>query len=73
MACYPIGMKNKNHNSIFSARAGALGGRIRASLRIYTVGDGADSDVLFSMRLWYAAGLRQERLARDMECAAKPA
>jgi hypothetical protein len=66
-------MKNKHHTSIFSAKAGLLGGRVRASLRVYTLGDAADPDVLFSMRLWYAAGLRQERLARGMECSPKTA
>jgi hypothetical protein len=66
-------MKNKTHNSIFSARGGLLGGRVKASLRVYTLGEGAEADLYFSMRLWHAAGLRQERLARGMECAAKPA
>jgi hypothetical protein len=66
-------MKTKKHSSIFSARTGILGGKVRASLRLYTLGEGADAELLFSIRLWHAAALRQERLARGMECAAKPA
>jgi hypothetical protein len=40
---------------------------------VYTLGEGADTELLFSMRLWRAAGLRQAGLARGMECSAKPA
>lgn len=56
-------MTNTKRNSLFSARAGILGGRYRARLRIYTLGDGADARLLFSMRVWKAAVLRQARLA----------
>lgn len=66
MACYAIGMNNKNKNSLFSARAALPGGGAGARLRVYTLGHGADKELLFSMRLWYAAGQRQERLARLM-------
>jgi hypothetical protein len=57
-------MTNKTRYSILSARGGILGGRVNARLRIYTLGEGADSLMFFSLRLWQAAGLRQVRLAR---------
>ena len=69
MACYAIGMTNKNKHSLFSARAVWPGGGAGASLRVYTLGRGADKDVFFSMRLWLASAQRQERLAR---CPAYP-
>ena len=56
-------MTNLKRNSLFSAAAGIFGGRYRARLRIYTLGDGADARLLFSMRLWQAAAQRQARLA----------
>ncbi|HAT71940.1 MAG TPA: hypothetical protein DCS63_03910 [Elusimicrobia bacterium] len=63
-------MTNKNKQSLFSARAVLPGLGAGARLRLYTLGLGADREMLFSMRLWYAAAQRQERLAR---CAAYPA
>lgn len=60
-ACYAIGMTNKNHKSIISARGSALGGRFNGSLRVYTLGP--EADVYFSLRLWFAAAQRQQRLA----------
>jgi len=58
-----MGMNNKTRHSIFSARAG-LPGRMRARLRVYTLGRGADAQLLFSLRLWQAATLHQEQQAR---------
>ena len=58
-----MGMTNKTRRSIFSARAGMHGGRLGARLRVYTLGEGADSDMYFSLRLWQAAVSRQVRLA----------
>ena len=52
-------------------RGSALGGRVNARLRVYTLGGGADAQVFFSMRLWQAAACRQERLAAYTACAAK--
>lgn len=63
MACYPIGMTNRKHNSIISAKAGIFGGRFRGSLRVYTLGEGPGADIYFSLKLWQAAAERQERLA----------
>ncbi len=63
MACYAIGMENKNHRTLISARAGFLGGRFRGSLRVYTLGTGGDASVYFSLRLWQAAAERQARLS----------
>ncbi|OGR40673.1 MAG: hypothetical protein A2X35_09495 [Elusimicrobia bacterium GWA2_61_42] len=54
----------KNKHSLFSARAALPGGRTGARLRFYTLGSGADKQLLFSMHLWHAAAQRQERLAR---------
>jgi len=50
-----------------SARAGIPGLGVNARLRVYTLGTGTDTQLLFSMRLWLAAAQRQARLAR---CAA---
>ena len=58
-----MGMTNKTRQSLFSAHGGILGGRVRARLRVYTLGQGEDSQLFFSMRLWQAAGARQARLA----------
>jgi hypothetical protein len=61
-------MTNKKRNSIISARAGLLGGRFKARLRVYTLGDGDDSCTYFSLQLWQAATVRQAQLARLMTC-----
>lgn len=65
-----MGMTNNKRRSLFSARAGALGGRFRANLRIYSLGEGDDAQLYFSLRLWQAAAERQARLAREA-CAAQ--
>lgn len=44
-----------------------LGGRVRASLRVYTLDSGSGPDLYFSLQLWHAAARRQEQLSR---CAA---
>jgi hypothetical protein len=62
-------MTNRNHRSIISARAGILGGRLRGSLRVYSVGQGAEADIYFSLRLWHASVQRQARLSGPA-CAA---
>jgi hypothetical protein len=62
-ACYAMGMNNKKHRAIISAKAGILGGRFRGSLRVYSVGEGAEADIYFSFKLWQAALQRQERLS----------
>ncbi|MDD2804930.1 MAG: hypothetical protein PHV33_05205 [Elusimicrobiales bacterium] len=56
-------MTNKTHRSILSARGAALGGRFNGSLRVYTLGGGPDADVYFSLKLWFAAAQRQQRLS----------
>ncbi|HCC46715.1 MAG TPA: hypothetical protein DEQ38_01140 [Elusimicrobia bacterium] len=56
-------MTNKNRRSLLSAQAGAFGGRLRGSLRVYALGGGADTDIYFSFRLWLAAAQRQQRLS----------
>jgi len=61
-------MTNKNRQSLISAVAGIPALGLKAGLRVYTLGTGADTQLLFSMRLWLAAAQRQERLAR---CAAQ--
>lgn len=61
MACYAIGMTNRTHRSIISARGAALGGRLNGSLRVFTLG--GDGDVYFSVKLWFAAEQRQRRLS----------
>jgi hypothetical protein len=58
-----MGMTNRNHRSIISAKAGILGGRFKGSLRVYSVGQGADADIYFSLRLWHASLQRQARLS----------
>jgi len=58
VACYAIGMTNKNGRSLFSARAGIPGLGIKAGLRVYTLGTGADAQLLFSMRVWHEAARR---------------
>ena len=65
-----MGMTNKNRHSLINATAGIPSLGFKAGLRVYTLGTGADTQVLFSMRLWLAAAQSQERLAR---CAAYPA
>ena len=70
MTCYAIGMTNHKRRSLFSARAGILGGRYRANLRIYSLGEGDEAQTYFSVRLWQAAVQRQVRLARQA-CAAQ--
>jgi len=65
-----MSMANKNRSSIISARAGLLGGRFKARLRVYTLGTGEDSSLYFSLHLWQAATARQAQLSR---CAAYPA
>lgn len=60
-------MTNRNRFSIINATAGIPALGLRAGLRVYTLGSGADAHLLFSMRLWLAASQRQQRLAR---CAA---
>ena len=57
-----MGMTNRNRKSIVSARGGILGGRLNASLRVYSVGEGGDAHLFFSLRLWQAAVNRQARL-----------
>ncbi len=66
-----MGMTNTNRKSIISARAGFLGGRFKARLRVYTLGAGEDAYVHFSLRLWQAAVERQEQLARRAAYAAQ--
>lgn len=68
MACYAIGMTNIKRNSIISARAGLLGGRFKARLRVYTLGSGDESCTYFSLQLWQAATVRQAQLARLQTC-----
>jgi len=63
-----MGMNNKNRSSIISARAGFLGGRFKARLRVYTLGAGEDSSLYFSLRLWQAATERQAQLSRLANC-----
>jgi len=46
-----------------------LGGRVRASLRVYTLDDGSGPDLYFSIKLWQAAARRQEQLSRCAACA----
>ena len=58
-----MGMNNKKHRTIISARAGFFGGRYKGSLRVYTLGEGAEADIYFSLKLWQAAAQMQERLA----------
>jgi hypothetical protein len=62
-----MGMNNMNRVSIINAVAGIPALGLKAGFRVYTLGSGADTQLLFSMRLWLAAAQRQERLAR---CAA---
>jgi hypothetical protein len=64
-----MGMNNKKRTSLLSARAGMLGGRVRASLRVYTLDDGSGPDLYFSIKLWQAAARRQEQLSRCAACA----
>ncbi|MDA8132269.1 MAG: hypothetical protein M0011_12260 [Elusimicrobia bacterium] len=56
-------MNNRKHRTIVSAKAGILGGRLKGSLRVYTLGEGAGADLYFSVKLWQAAALRQQRLS----------
>ncbi|MDA8131831.1 MAG: hypothetical protein M0011_10055 [Elusimicrobia bacterium] len=58
-------MNNRKHRTIVSAKAGLLGGRLRGSLRVYTLGEGAEADLYFSVKLWQAAALRQRRLSGE--------
>ncbi len=53
-----------NRRSIISGKASILGGRLKASFRVYTLGSGADADLHFSLRLWQAAAQRQAQLSR---------
>jgi hypothetical protein len=62
-------MNNKKRTSLFSAKAGVLGGRVRASLRVYTLDEGSGPDLYFSVKLWQAAARRQEQLSRCAACA----
>ncbi|OGS11847.1 MAG: hypothetical protein A2234_01745 [Elusimicrobia bacterium RIFOXYA2_FULL_58_8] len=62
-----MGMTNKTRHSLFNSGAALPGGRYKARLRIYTLGAGADAQVLFSLRLWQAATLRQGRLAETAQ------
>ena len=64
MACYAMGMENTKRNSLVSLRGSAFGGKVGARLRVYTLGEGADAQLFFSMRLWQAAADRQARLAQ---------
>ena len=61
-------MNNNNRKSIISARAGFLGGKFKARLRVYTLGTGEDASVYFSLHLWQAATQRQAQLARLVNC-----
>ncbi len=60
-----MGMNNRKRRTIVSAKAGLLGGRLRGSLRVYTLGEGAEADLYFSVKLWQAAALRQRRLSGE--------
>ncbi len=62
-----MGMTNKNRFPMINVTAGIPALGLKAGLRVYTLGSGADAQLLFSMRLWLAASQRQHRLAR---CAA---
>ncbi|MBI4351927.1 MAG: hypothetical protein HY550_10840 [Elusimicrobia bacterium] len=64
-------MNNKNRSSLISARAGFLGGRFKARLRVYTLGAGEEASLYFSVHLWHAATRRQEQLSRDAAFAAR--
>jgi len=67
-----MGMTNTNRHSLISLRGAALDGRVKARLRVYSLGRGADAQLFFSMRLWQAAADRQARLA-GLGCAVKQA
>jgi hypothetical protein len=58
-----MAMNNKSRSSIISVKGGILGGRLKGSLRVYSLGEGAEAQLYFSLRLWQAASLRQARLA----------
>ncbi len=62
-------MNNKKRTSLLNAKAGLLGGRVRASLRVYTLDSGCGPDLYFSLQLWQAAARRQEQLSRCAACA----
>ncbi len=59
-----MGMNDKNRHSWISWKAALPGGRAGAGLRVYTLRRAGRSDTYFSLRLWHAAAVRQERLAR---------
>ena len=48
---------------MLSAGFALPGVRLKAHLRVYTLGQGGDAQVFFSLRLWHAAVGRQARLA----------
>ena len=53
----------KNRRSIISGKACMMGGRLKTAFRVYTLGEGADAALYFSLRLWQAAAKRQQQLA----------
>ncbi|MCM2268456.1 MAG: hypothetical protein NDI60_11875 [Elusimicrobiales bacterium] len=55
-------MTNTNRHSWLSWKGALPGGGAR--LRVYTLGTGGNAETYFSLKLWYAAAQRQERLAR---------
>jgi hypothetical protein len=57
-----LGMTNTTRRSLLSARGGLFGGRLNASLRVYSLGGGGDAHLYFSLKLWQAAVARQQRL-----------
>ncbi|MBI5744978.1 MAG: hypothetical protein HY952_10570 [Elusimicrobia bacterium] len=57
-------MNNENRHSWVSWKTELPGGRAGARLRVYTLNCGGDPHTFFSLRLWHAAALRQEQLAR---------
>ena len=64
-------MTNTNRKSIISARAGLLGGRFKARLRVYTLGTGEEASLYFSLHLWQAATEKQAQLSRCATYAAR--
>jgi hypothetical protein len=67
-----MGMTNKNRHSWISWKTELPGGA-GARLRVYTLGPGGDGETYFSLKLWHAAAMRQERLARLAPWSAKAA
>lgn len=68
-----MAMTNKNRHSWLNWKAALPGGGAGARLRVYTLGGGEEAQTYFSLKLWHAAAVRQERLARLTPWTAKAA